>query len=113
MPWEHKKSVYQLTGTLKKEGYKIFAIEQSPKSIPYFKIHPKKNELKSIALVLGHEVKGISQSVLRASDRILEIPMGGAIVRQAHHPRCNRQGKESLNVAVSFGIVAFHLRYSR
>ncbi len=99
IPWEHKKSALQLTGALKKKGYTIFAIEQSKKSVPYFRIHPNKKELTRVALVLGSEVKGISKSVLKASDKILEIPMGGH--------------KESLNVAVSFGIVGFHLKYPR
>ena len=83
----------------KKEGYTIFAIEQSKKSLPYFKVRPTKRGLQKIALVLGHEVKGVSRAILKASDKILEIPMGGA--------------KESLNVAVSFGIVGFYLKYPR
>lgn len=95
--WEKKKSALSLMIALKKEGYKIYSVEQSKKSVPYFRVRPGKRELKRIVLVVGHEVKGISKSVLKASDKILEIPMSGR--------------KESLNVAVSFGIVAFHLRY--
>jgi len=50
---------------------------------------------KKIALVLGNEIKGLPCSVLNRADKILEIPMKGK--------------KESLNVAVAFGIVVFHL----
>jgi len=95
------------------EGYKIFAIEQSPKSIPYNKVKIRrtgKNKDLKICLVVGNEIKGLPPSILRKADKILEIPMKGAIIRQAHHPRRTGRGKESLNVAVAFGIVAFSLR---
>jgi tRNA G18 (ribose-2'-O)-methylase SpoU len=50
-----------------------------------------------IAIILGNEVRGLPLSILRVADRILEIPMIGR--------------KESLNVAVAFGIVVFGLRF--
>lgn len=112
-------SVHSATATakllekLKKEGYKIFAIEQSPKSIPYNKVKIRrtgKNKDLKICLVVGNEIKGLPLFILRRADKILEIPMKGTMVRQAHHPRRTGRGKESLNVAVAFGIVAFSLR---
>lgn len=95
-------------------GYKIFAIEQSKKSIPYYKVKCQISDVrcKKIALVLGNEIKGLPLSILSRAERILEIPMRGAMVRQAHHPRHKNRGKESLNVAVAFGIIAFHLIYT-
>ena len=95
---------------LKGEGYQIFAIEQSKKSIPYFKLKTKNLKPKTV-LVLGNEISGLPKSILNKSDKILEIPMKGVMVRQAHHPRHSSRGKESLNVAVAFGIVAFHLKH--
>ncbi|MEK7635679.1 MAG: TrmH family RNA methyltransferase [Patescibacteria group bacterium] len=106
--WEHCKSTARLIDKLKKEKYKIFAIEQSKKSIPYYKTKCKE-QISKIALVLGNEVNGLSQSILSRADKILEIPMKGAMVRQAHHPRRIGRGKESLNVSVVFGIIAFNL----
>lgn len=47
-----------------------------------------------MALVLGNEVKGIAPAILKKCDKILEIPMAGK--------------KESLNVAVAFGIIVFN-----
>ena len=80
---------------MKKEGYKIFAIEQDKKSIPYYKI-PKSYILNSkFCLILGNEVDGLSKAILKKCDKILEIPMRGR--------------KESLNVSVAFGIVVFSL----
>ncbi len=90
------QAIGKLLEKLKKDGYKIFAIEQNKKSIPYYKI-PKSYILYSkFCLVLGNEVKGLPPSILKKTDKILEIPMFGK--------------KESRNVAVAFGIVVFHLK---
>jgi 23S rRNA (guanosine2251-2'-O)-methyltransferase len=97
--WEKVKSATRLIDKLKKENYKIFAIEQNKKSIPYYKVKISSNRLRlrpRVALVLGNEVKGLPLSILKRADKILEIPMYGK--------------KESLNVAVAFGVVVFHLR---
>lgn len=90
--WEKVKSAGKLIDKLKKQGYKIFSVEQSKKSVPYCKLAMKN---KKTALVLGNEIRGLPGSILKRADKILEIPMKGK--------------KESLNVAVAFGIVIFHL----
>ena len=46
--------------------------------------------------VVGHEVHGVQPSILHLVDSVVEIPMAGM--------------KHSLNVAVSFGILAFRVR---
>ena len=97
--WEYCKSTTRLIDKLKSDGYEIFSVEQSKKSVPYYKI-PKSKILSAswrtkLCLVLGNEVKGLPKSILNRSDKILEIPMKGK--------------KESLNVSVAFGIVAFHI----
>lgn len=97
MPWEYSLSCIKVLNDLKKKGYKIFAVEQDKKSIPYFRLKLKKSDLEKVVLVFGNEVDGVSRNVLKKSDKILEIPMLGK--------------KESLNVSVSFGIVVFGLRY--
>lgn len=94
--WEKVKSASKLIDKLKKQGYEILAIEQSKKSIPYYKWKVKREKGKGIALVFGNEVRGLSPSILKKADKILEIPMRGQ--------------KESLNVAVAAGIVLFYLR---
>ncbi|OGY63358.1 MAG: hypothetical protein A3I89_01830 [Candidatus Harrisonbacteria bacterium RIFCSPLOWO2_02_FULL_41_11] len=93
------RATLKLLERLKKDGYKIFAVEQSKKSIPYFRLRVESERLKNSALVFGNEVKGLSPAILKKTDKILEIPMRGK--------------KESLNVAVAFGIVVFHLVYDR
>ena len=96
VPWEKAASTSRLIDKLKKDGYKIFALEQSDRSIPYNKVRAFTRQSK-VALVVGHEVKGLPASILKKADRILEIPMAGE--------------KESLNVGVAFGIAVFKLTY--
>ena len=94
VPYEKKSSTLKLINELKKDGYQILAVEQARNSIPHYKF---KIRSKKIALILGSEVKGLSDAILKKSDKILEIPMEGK--------------KESLNVAIAFGIVAYALKY--
>src|SRR3989344_99941 len=82
--WEYNKSTTNALCDLKKQKYKIFAVELDKRSIPYFKVKIKKSDLAKIAIVFGNEVNGISKNILKKADKILEIPMAGK--------------KESLNV---------------
>lgn len=95
VPWEKVSSTTKLIDRLKKDKWNVFGIEQSKGSTPYFKV--KRVPPKTV-LVLGNEVNGLPKSVLGRCDKVLEIPMNGR--------------KESLNVSVSFGIVAFQLMYN-
>lgn len=111
--WEVRKQAVRLIEKLRKDGCKIFAVEQAEKSIPYCSpvLRPQSRRAERIALVLGNEVRGLPPSILKRADKILEIPMRGAVVRQAHHPRRVGRGKESLNVSVAAGIALFRLLY--
>jgi tRNA G18 (ribose-2'-O)-methylase SpoU len=90
--WQSYKNLNYLLNKLKKEGFKIVALEQSEKSIPYYKFKPQFD----LVLILGNEVRGLNKKILEKCDYVLEIPMFGK--------------KESLNVAVAFGIVAYDLK---
>lgn len=111
--WESVKlsEEIRIIKKLKEDGFKILAVEQSKKSIPYYQLKAKSSQLKAV-LIMGNEAKGLPKNILKVSDKILEIPMRGAVVRQAHHPRRAGRGKESLNVSVAFGIAVFGLIYN-
>jgi len=94
LDWDKVSSATRVLEKLKKEGYKILAVEQSAHSTPYYRYG---RSSKKIVLVFGNEVKGLPPSVLKKADKILEIPMRGK--------------KESLNVSVAFGIVVLGLRH--
>ncbi len=107
--WEKKYSTLKVLKQLKDQGYKILAIEQSEKAVPYVRFDPlsispfirgrKRGGSLKTALVVGNEIKGLPKKILDLTDQILEIPMYGK--------------KESLNVAVAFGIVAYHLKMAK
>ena len=91
--YEHCNSAISLINKLKKQSYKILALEQNKKSVNIFKFIPVKKF--KYALVLGEETKGLPEGILKKADEILEIPQRGK--------------KESLNVSVAFGIAVFNL----
>ncbi len=91
IPWEYKKTLIPLLNSLKKDGYKIIAVEQDKRAVDYRKI---KIEDK-VAIIMGPEVTGLPKSVLDKCDIIAEIPMYGK--------------KESLNVSVACGVALFKI----
>ncbi len=91
--WEAATQLTPVLKKLKKEGYEIVAIEQSPNSTSLFNYRAAD---KKIAVIMGNEVLGISPQSLKYADYILEIPMHGK--------------KESLNVSVAAGIALFHIK---
>ncbi|NNK74440.1 MAG: RNA methyltransferase [Maribacter sp.] len=91
--WEYRKDTLDLVLELKKEGCQVVAIEQAEDALMLNEFSTESG-LK-YALVFGNEVKGVSQEVVNASDKVLEIPQYGT--------------KHSLNIAVSAGIVLWDL----
>ena len=91
VPWEYAKDTIEVVKKLKKEGFTIASIEITSTSVNYsdFKFP------KPIAIVLGHEIHGVSEEVQKLSDVTLDIPMLG---------RAN-----SLNIATTTGIVLYEI----
>ena len=89
VPWTYDKNPTTVIQKLQKEHYAIVGIEQDACSIDYRTYIQKGPTL----FVLGNEVRGISPSLRKQCDVLLEIPMHGK--------------KESLNVSVAGGIVLF------
>ena len=87
--WEHQPEILETVQKLKNEGYVICAIEQVDKSVMLHNFEIDKS--KKYALVLGNEVFGVSEEVVKVADYAIEIPQFGT--------------KHSLNVSVSAGIV--------
>ncbi len=90
--WEHVPNLAEYIAGMKKE-YFVVAIEQAPNSIDYKNLPELIKDKQKIAYVLGNEVDGVSQEILKLSGAVVEIPMQGE--------------KESLNVAVTAGIILF------
>jgi len=101
MPWEYHKQTWRLIEDLKKRGYMMVALEKTKSSEDIFSARggPAFGGSKPLALILGNEVSGISPEILKRADKKLAIPMYGQ--------------KESLNVAVAFGVAVYTLRHSK
>lgn len=93
VPWEFRVDVCSVLEMYRRKGYTIVFLEQMVKSIPYQDYNPS----GPICLVLGNEIQGVSEDLLVYCDTALEIEMAGV--------------KNSLNVTVAFGIVAYHVRH--
>jgi 23S rRNA (guanosine2251-2'-O)-methyltransferase len=91
--WTYFKNTRDALKQLQCEGYTLCAVEQTENStmLQDFKPVPE----KKYAVVFGHEIHGIDQSVVDACDLSLEIPQLGT--------------KHSINVAVSAGIVLWEI----
>ncbi|MEW6196134.1 MAG: RNA methyltransferase [Bacteroidota bacterium] len=91
--WEYVKDPKEVLYKLKQQGVKICALEMTDKSKPYF------NTTKAdfpLCIIVGNEITGVSQELIDLCDFSIEIPQYGI--------------KQSLNVAVAYGIAVFDLR---
>jgi 23S rRNA (guanosine2251-2'-O)-methyltransferase len=93
LAWEKRGSTGKVLDELKKTGYRIYAVEQGKGSVRADRVKLSRKDWSRAVLVMGNEIKGLSPGVLKRCDKLLELPMRGK--------------KESLNVAVAFGIVAY------
>lgn len=91
--WEYVKEARDVIIQLKSQGVKIGALELTENSIPHYSFL---NSSFPVALLIGNEITGVSQELLDLCDFALEIPQYGI--------------KQSLNVAVAYGIAVFELR---
>ncbi|MBT4516501.1 MAG: TrmH family RNA methyltransferase [Candidatus Komeilibacteria bacterium] len=93
--WQHYKSLSYLIKKLKKDGIKIIALETSDQAINYLDFKPK----FPLALLLGNEVRGVSEVMLKQVDTTISLPMNGI--------------KESLNVGVAMAVAGYHIIKNR
>lgn len=91
--WQYYPTTLDAVGQLKGDGYTVCSIEQVHDSISLetFVV----NHGQKLAVVLGNEVKGVSQEVVDASDLCVEIPQHGT--------------KHSLNISCCAAIVMWHI----
>jgi len=91
--WKYFENTIDAISFLKENDYTIVSIEQTDDSVMLDKFVPKTNQ--KYAFVFGNEVRGVTQSVVDASDFCIEIPQHGT--------------KHSLNVSVCIGVVLWDL----
>ncbi len=95
--WSHHLNGVDLAHSLIEEGYQIWALEGGADAVSLFDLRSFPSSQK-IILAVGNEITGIDPKILRLCSSVFFLPMQGL--------------KGSLNVAVAFGIAAYHLRFS-
>ncbi len=91
VPWEYSKTPDSIIRRLSGDGWGIVGVEQDARATDY-----RSYTLTEPTLILfGNEVRGLSPTLRKRCDTLLEIPMRGS--------------KESLNVSVAAGIILFSL----
>lgn len=91
--WQYFPTTLEAISQLKDEGYLICSIEQVHDSVSLEQFVV--NSHQRVAIVLGNEVKGVSQEVVDVSDNCVEIPQEGT--------------KHSLNISCCAAIVMWHI----
>ena len=90
--WQFERNTLETVTILKENGYHIMGVEQADKSsmLDNFSLPNK-----PLAIIMGNEVNGVSEDVIKLCDEVIEIPQFGT--------------KNSLNVSVATGIVIWEL----
>ncbi|GMT45657.1 MAG: RNA methyltransferase [bacterium] len=91
--WKYFKTTTEALTSLSVENYQIIVVEQADKSVKLQDFKVKTGN--KYALVFGNEVKGVEEDVVKAADKVIEIPQFGT--------------KHSLNISVSIGVVLWDL----
>ena len=92
VPWSYHKDAVRLVKGLKKEGFKIHALEEHPRAIDVCQAEIVDHHS---VIVAGNEVTGVDPELIDLCDEILYIPLYGE--------------KRSFNVAIAFSIAAYAL----
>lgn len=91
--WRRFDTTAEAVQQLRSEGYAVWAVEQVEGSVSLADFEPEAGQ--RYALVFGNEVDGVAQEVVDLCDGAIEIPQVGT--------------KHSLNVAVTGGVVLWHM----
>ena len=91
--WKYFATTKEAIEQLKKDGYKVYAVEQVTGSISLENISDF--SLEKIAFIFGNEVSGVDEQIISLCDGSVEIPQYGM--------------KHSLNISVAAGIVLWEV----
>ncbi len=89
--WEHSYSHQDILEKIKNRGQKLVVLEQTHEKQSFWEMDFD----FPVCFAVGHEVTGVPQEICDAADYRVEIPMLGH--------------KQSLNVAVAFGVMGYEL----
>ena len=100
--WSYFQNTFEAVQSLQQQGFTVYAVEQAHDSVTLEEVARemengqwKMENCPKIAVIFGHEVFGVQQSVIDQCDGCIEIPQYGT--------------KHSMNVSVTAGIVMYRL----
>ncbi len=91
--WTYFKETKQAVMALRKESFKIVAVEQTEDSMSLDAFRMERDV--RYAFIFGHEIRGVQQEIVDISDIRIDIPQSGT--------------KHSLNISVCAGIVLWEV----
>lgn len=103
VPWSRHLDACVAAAELCAAGRRLWALEGGPRSVSAFdpSVTAAAAALRErdacVVLVLGHEVSGVDPRIVDLCERVIHLPMMGI--------------KDSLNVSVTLGVAAYHLRF--
>ena len=97
VPWTQYRDGLAAAVSLRKQGLRLWALEGGSRAESLF---DARAALKGppIVLVVGSEISGVDPCILEHCERVFCLPMEGM--------------KNTLNVAVAFGVAAYFLRFA-
>jgi 23S rRNA (guanosine2251-2'-O)-methyltransferase len=87
--WNYFETTLDAVKSLRNDGFEILAVEQASNSTMLHTFAPTQD--KKYALILGNEVNGVDEEVMKEIDKCIEIPQFGT--------------KHSFNITIAAGIV--------
>lgn len=100
MNWSYSRNGVDTAVRLQNQGYQLWALEDMAGAQSLFQAKVVGDGLvdgRPILLIIGNENVGVDPAILARCDQIFSLPMQGI--------------KDSLNVAVAFGIALYHIRF--
>lgn len=99
--WQYFVSAVEIIPQLKAHGTRIVGLEKNEQSVDLSTVLESGEISTPLCLIVGNEVTGLSLESLSYCDKICHLPMRGM--------------KQSLNVAVAFGVASYLLsaRFNR
>jgi len=91
--WQYFPNATEAIIQLKKNGYKVYAVEQVSDSLALQHVDFGKED--KVAVIFGNEVTGVEQDTILQCDACIEIPQLGM--------------KHSLNIATAAGVVLWEI----
>lgn len=97
VPWSYSKNGLDTAVALQQQGYRLWALEETPAAQSLFQAERIHDDGRPIVLVVGNENVGVDPAILALCEQVVALPMQGI--------------KDSLNVSVALGIAVYTIRF--